>query len=185
MLNRMMTVGNRWTKGNMDRVYVNNETMTQLLDTEASNGVRIGNWFNRRERQNLKVYYDVNSEEIVVTAGDEDAKEELKKALIALVAPVEKTTVEVTTFEEGKEYAFTKVTNAGTWRTVTCRVTKRTAKFVTLENAETGATVRKKIKVHSARNCEYVIPLGIDGNSASALWANVPTESEPEVEFVN
>lgn len=83
MLNRMMTVGNRWTKGNMDRVYVNNETMTQLLDTEASNGVRIGNWFNRRERQNLKVYYDVNNEEIVVTAGDEDAKEELKKALIA------------------------------------------------------------------------------------------------------
>lgn len=86
-------------------------------------------------------------------------------------------------FEEGKEYAFTKVTNAGTWRTVTCRVTRRTAKFVTLKNAETGATVRKKIK--SKDGVEYVIPLGIDGNSAPALWANVPTESEPEVEFVN
>lgn len=92
--------------------------------------------------------------------------------------------LEVGKFEEGKEYTFTKVADDGTWRTVTCRVTRRTAEFVTLENVETGATVRKKIKVHSARNCEYVIPLGIDGNSAPALWANVPTESEPEVEIV-
>ena len=87
------------------------------------------------------------------------------------------------TFEEGKEYTFTEVADDGTWRTVICKVTRRTAEFVTLENAETGAVVRKKIK--SKDGVEYVIPLGIDGNSASALWANVPTESEPEVEFVN
>lgn len=163
MLNRMMTVGNRWTKGNMDRVYVNNEIMAQLLDTEASNGVRIGNWFNRRERQNLKVYYDVNNEEIVVTAGDEDAKEELKKALIALVMPEETEepettetnettkTTETPKFEEGKAYVATRMC-------LKYRVVKRTAKMVTLEDVEGGEIIRRKIRTDEIG--EYVLPLG-------------------------
>ena len=94
MLNRMMTVGNRWTKGNMDRVYVNNETMTQLLDTEASNGVEIRNHFNRRERQNLKMFYDIVKDEVVVNTGDESAKQELINALMAMVMPEEVETTE-------------------------------------------------------------------------------------------
>ena len=148
MLNRMMTVGNRWTKGNMDRVYVNNETMTQLLDTEASNGVEIRNHFNRRERQNLKMFYDIVKDEVVVNTGDESAKQELINALMAMVMPEEvETTEEAETtettetpkFEEGKSYVATR----------TClkyRVVKRTAKMVTLEDVEGGEIVRRKIR---------------------------------------
>ena len=104
MLNKVMKVGNRWTKGDLDRVYINAETMTQLLDTEASNSVRIGNWFNRHERQNLKMFYDIAKDEIVVTAGDKEAKQELINALMALIMPGEETTGEET-IKENKEDA--------------------------------------------------------------------------------
>lgn len=104
MLNKVMKVGNRWTKGNLDRVYINAETMTQLLDTEASNSVRIGNWFNRHERQNLKMFYDIAKDEIVVTAGDKEAKQELINALMELIMPGEETTGEET-IKENKEDA--------------------------------------------------------------------------------
>lgn len=100
MLNKVIKVGNRWTKGDLDRVYINAKTMTQLLDTEASNSVRIGNWFNRHERQNLKMFYDIAKDEIVVTAGDKEAKQELINALMALIMPGEETTGEETTGEE-------------------------------------------------------------------------------------
>lgn len=103
MLNRMMTVGNRWTKGNMDRIYVNNEAMARLMDTAASNGVEIRRHFNRRERQNLKMFYDIVKDEVVVTAGDPEAKEELINALMALVMPEEVETTEEAETTETEE----------------------------------------------------------------------------------
>lgn len=160
MLNRMMTVGNRWTKGNMDRIYVNNETMTQLLDTEASNGVEIRNHFNRRERQNLKMFYDIINDDVVVNTGDESAKQELINALMAMVIPEEvETTEEAETtettetpkFEEGKSYVATRMC-------LKYRVVKRTAKMVTLEDVEGGEIVRRKIRTDEIG--EYVLPLG-------------------------
>lgn len=184
MLNRMMTVGNRWTKGNMDRIYVNNETITQLLDTEASNGVEIRNHFNRRERNNLKMFYDIVKDEVVVTAGDPEAKEELINALMALVMPEEtETTEEAETtettettetpkFEEGKSYVATRMC-------LKYRVVKRTAKMVTLEDVEGGEIVRRKIRTDE--NGEYVLPLG-NYSMAPVLRAKKETSTMMTIE---
>lgn len=83
-LNKALTLGNRWTKGNMDRVYMSIDTMTKALDTEASNGVIVRKWFNRYERMNMKVFFDIKTEEIVVTTGDNEAKRELIAIIEAL-----------------------------------------------------------------------------------------------------
>ena len=83
-LNKALTLGNRWTKGNMDRVYMSADTMAKALDTEASNGVIVRKWFNRHERMNLKVFFDIKTEEIVVTTGDNEAKRELIAIIEAL-----------------------------------------------------------------------------------------------------
>ena len=152
--------------------------------TEASNGVEIRNHFNRRERNNLKMFYDIVKDEVVVTAGDPEAKEELINALMALVMPEEtETTEEAETtettettetpkFEEGKSYVATRMC-------LKYRVVKRTAKMVTLEDVEGGEIVRRKIRTDE--NGEYVLPLG-NYSMAPVLRAKKETSTMMTIE---
>ena len=62
-------IGKRWTKGDMDRVYIN-------IDREKEyDGIRIRNYFNRYEWDNLKVYYDIVKGTLVISKGNEEAKQ--------------------------------------------------------------------------------------------------------------
>lgn len=78
-------IGNRWQKGGHDRIYLKDEIKTQIMDTQASNGVEIRKHFNGRQRNNLKVYFDNKTKEVVLTSGTDDAKEEFKKALTKVI----------------------------------------------------------------------------------------------------
>ena len=62
----------RWQKNGMDRIYINPD-MEMEYDERPLN-----RFFNRYERQNVKVYWDVNAEELVVTMGSDEAKEATK-----------------------------------------------------------------------------------------------------------
>ena len=62
-------IGKRWTKGDMDRVYIN------IDGTAEYNDIPVRNYFNRFQWGNLKVYYDVKKDELVITPANETAKE--------------------------------------------------------------------------------------------------------------
>lgn len=78
----MLTIGRRWQKGDMDRIYVNT---SDLFAEEASNGVVLKNHFNRFERNNLKVYYDVSLKSLVSTLGNDEQKSEIERAVKKLI----------------------------------------------------------------------------------------------------
>lgn len=81
-LEKAMTIGKRWQKGTMDRVYFN--LTEDIMDKEASNGVEIRKFFNRYERGSLKAYYDVTADQMVITSGDSAAKAELAAIIESL-----------------------------------------------------------------------------------------------------
>ena len=77
---KMLEIGKRWQKHNMDRVYVN---YSDLKDVEVD-GFTMYTWFNRFQRQNMKIYYDLIKDELVVTTADDEQKAFVEKAIEAL-----------------------------------------------------------------------------------------------------
>lgn len=69
-IDKMMQIGKRWQKNGMDRIYVNKE-LVELVEVD---GIMVCKFFNRYNWQNLKIYYDVNKDELVVTTGNDEAK---------------------------------------------------------------------------------------------------------------
>ena len=56
-----------WIKNGMDRIYIN-------LDADAEYDERyLKCFFNRRQWQNLKVYWDVPTNQLVVSTGSDEA----------------------------------------------------------------------------------------------------------------
>ena len=78
-------IGRRWQKNGMDRIYVD---MSKLTDIEY-NEVRVRNYFNRYEWQNVKAYYDVVNGCFVVTAGNDEAKTAVIETVKSLVGIAE------------------------------------------------------------------------------------------------
>lgn len=77
---KIMANGNRWTKNNMDRTYLNYSDISQI----EVDGLTAYAWFNRRERQSIKIYWDHINEEIVITVGDKEQKDFIIKAIQAM-----------------------------------------------------------------------------------------------------
>lgn len=76
-IDKMMQIGKRWQKNGMDRIYVNKE-LVELVEVD---GIMVCKFFNRYNWQNLKIYYDVNKEELVVTTGNDEAKKAVASAI--------------------------------------------------------------------------------------------------------
>ena len=72
MMKRYEAIGKRWQKNGMDRIYINIDGQKEY------NEIPVRNYFNRCEWNNLKVFFDVNKEELVITTGDSTAKEAVK-----------------------------------------------------------------------------------------------------------
>ena len=72
MMKRYEAIGKRWQKNGMDRIYINIDGQKEY------NEIPVRKYFNRFEWNNLKVFYDVNKEELVITTGDSTAKEAVK-----------------------------------------------------------------------------------------------------------
>ena len=77
---KVMAVGKRWQKNGMDRYYIN---YSDIADIEIDD-LTCYNWFNRFQRQNVKIYRDMISDEFVVTQGSEDAKKHVELAIMAM-----------------------------------------------------------------------------------------------------
>lgn len=76
-IDKMMQIGKRWQKNGMDRIYVNKE-LVELVEVD---GIMVCKFFNRYNWQNLKIYYDVNKDELVVTTGNDEAKKAVASAI--------------------------------------------------------------------------------------------------------
>lgn len=76
--------GKRWTKNGMDRIYISSDVYMGLEYDEH----KMYAYFNRHQRMNMKVYYDINKEELVITLGSDEAKEALTAALDKLINDV-------------------------------------------------------------------------------------------------
>ncbi len=76
-IDKMMQIGKRWQKNGMDRIYVNKE-LVELVEVD---GIMVCKFFNRYNWQNLKIYYDVNKDELVVTTGKDEAKKAVASAI--------------------------------------------------------------------------------------------------------
>lgn len=76
-IDKMMQIGKRWQKNGMDRIYVNKE-LVELVEVD---GIMVCKFFNRYNWQSLKIYYDVNKEELVVTTGNDEAKKAVASAI--------------------------------------------------------------------------------------------------------
>lgn len=76
---KMMKIGKRWQKNGMDRLYVN---YSDLEDVEVD-GQTMYAWFNRAARQNMKIYYDLVADELVVTGAEADQKAFVEKVILA------------------------------------------------------------------------------------------------------
>lgn len=77
---KVMAVGKRWQKNGMDRYYIN---YSDIADIEIDD-FTCYNWFNRFQRQIVKIYWDMISDEFVVTQGSEDAKKHVELAIMAM-----------------------------------------------------------------------------------------------------
>ncbi len=77
-----INAGRRWQKYGKDRVYFE---VSEILGETASNEVPVRNYFNRYERQNLSVYYDVNAKKLVITHGGSNAKKEVERVVEDIV----------------------------------------------------------------------------------------------------
>lgn len=74
-------IGKRWQKNGMDRVYINKETV-ELVEVDDR---FVCKYYNRYNWQNLKIFYDVNKGELVITTGDDTAKEMVRQAVESLI----------------------------------------------------------------------------------------------------
>lgn len=73
MIQKLMVKGaKRWTKGNMDRLYINISTLDEYYKAnrekmEAIDIMRVPSFYgNRYERQNMKMFVDVKTGELVI-----------------------------------------------------------------------------------------------------------------------
>lgn len=77
MLDKMIKIGKRWQKNGMDRIYINLSTIGKDLVNE----IPVENYFNRFEKNNCKIFFDVIKEELVITHGNDEAKEAVRTAI--------------------------------------------------------------------------------------------------------
>ena len=77
---KMMEVGKRWQKNGMDRYYVNYHDI-ELVEVDD---MMVCKHFNRYQQQNIKIYWDMVKDELVITAGSDEAKEAVEKAIMAM-----------------------------------------------------------------------------------------------------
>lgn len=80
-LSDYLQIGRRWTKNGMDRIYFN---LDDIFSKEHDE-VPVRNYFNRYERQNLKVFYDINKDALILTVGSNTAVEAVKDAIRQLI----------------------------------------------------------------------------------------------------
>ena len=80
-LNDYLKLGRRWTKYGKDRVYID---AAKIRDQEFE-GVPVRNYFNRKEWDNVSVYYDIDADDIVVTTGDNKAKAAVAAIVAAMI----------------------------------------------------------------------------------------------------
>ena len=77
---KILKHGKRWQKNNMDRVYMN---YSDLADVEVDD-FTMYSMFNRFQRNNMKIYYDLVKDEFVVTTADDEQKAFVEKVIEAL-----------------------------------------------------------------------------------------------------
>ena len=77
---KMMEVGKRWQKNGMDRYYVNYSDI-ELIEVDD---MMVCKHFNRYQRQNVKIYWDAVKDEFVVTQGNDEAKNAVEMAIMAM-----------------------------------------------------------------------------------------------------
>lgn len=77
---KAINVGKRWQKNGMDRYYIN---YSDLAEVEVD-GFTMYAMFNRRQRQNMKIYFDAVKDELVVTTADAEQKAFVEKVIMAL-----------------------------------------------------------------------------------------------------
>lgn len=76
---KAMTIGKRWQKNGMDRYYINYSDIENI----EVDGFTMYAMFNRRERQNIKIYFDAIKNELVITEGDAEQKQFVEKVIMA------------------------------------------------------------------------------------------------------
>lgn len=74
---KMMTVGKIWEKNSMKRIYIDT---AKLADKEYGE-IPVRNYFNRYEWGSLKIYWDCTKEELVISNGNDEAKEAVKATI--------------------------------------------------------------------------------------------------------
>ena len=103
MINKLSKISNRWTKGDMDRLYIDvdsaNEMYTNIESREHGQLT-----LNRRERSTGKIWIDVATGEIF-TKGISDSEEVASEIaeLIAFLCPAEETVEEIVEETESTE----------------------------------------------------------------------------------
>lgn len=81
MTERLEALGfRRWQKNGMDRIYIN------FTGDEEYDDHKVRVFFNRYEWSNLKVYWDVKKEELVITAGSTEAQTAVAAIVNSMVA---------------------------------------------------------------------------------------------------
>ena len=76
---KAMTIGKRWQKNGMERYYINYSDIESI----EIDGFTMYAMFNRRERQNMKIYFDIIKDELVITEGDANQKQFVEKVIMA------------------------------------------------------------------------------------------------------
>ena len=75
-------IGKRWQKNGMDRIYINKETFAGIEYDE----IPVKNYYNRYKWGELRVYFDLATDELVITSGDDEAKEAVRATIEGLLA---------------------------------------------------------------------------------------------------
>lgn len=76
---KMVANGKRWQKNGMDRYYIN---FYDIADIEVDE-IRLENYFNRFQKGNIKIFWDMVKDELVVTVGNDGQKAAVEKAIMA------------------------------------------------------------------------------------------------------
>lgn len=70
-----------WQKNGMDRIYIN---LSMDMEYDERD---LYHWLNRRERQNVKVYWDCQKSELIITGvSHDDAKDAITAIVKSMVA---------------------------------------------------------------------------------------------------
>ena len=77
---KIMANGKRWQKNGMDRFYINFADISEIEVDDR----RLDCYFNRYQRGNMKIYYDMVKDTFVVTEGDEEHKKYVEAAIMAM-----------------------------------------------------------------------------------------------------